>query len=92
MIKEDCLKCETPLVPMVPPKELGEFKDEFFECPHCHAHYRIPFKGEIIKIGAEQSAPILFVFLFYFSSPVILIKLFQFCANNCFAGFSTCST
>lgn len=86
MLKDDCPRCKIPLVP-----EIGEDKSfhNIYSCPRCRTRYAEPYKGSLLKIGPANARPI---FLFHFSCPVILIKLFQFCANNCFAGFSTYST
>jgi hypothetical protein len=100
MVKENCPNCGITLVPISPPENLKDFPDEVFECSKCHKHYRIPYKGQIIKIGAEPSAD-LFVssslfskkpeLSLHFSRSPIFIKLFQFCTDYCFADLGTVS-
>ena len=73
MIHDECPACRTSLVPTTPPEILkNDFPNEFFKCPTCNLHYRIPYKGEMIKIGPATAGPI-----FYSFSPIMAKSLFS---------------
>jgi len=85
MVQEICPICKLPLKP-----ENG--KDNSFHnnyhCSKCKIRYTVPYKGGLMKIGAEPSADFLFLVSLplHLSCPPILVELFQFRPDNCFAG------